>query len=183
MRTITLLLAPVIPFVAEHIWLQLYAESKAGSIHSEEFPIADKPDKATKKMLELGAVLTEFNSKVWNAKKEKGMSLRDPIDIEIPKELKPFEHDLKLMHNLGKVAVESKAAETKPETKEAKGKEREREKPKEVKEKPAEEKKKKEKATKKSRKVERKKIVARVKFEKLKRKKEKKPKAKPKRKA
>ena len=43
----------------------------------------------------------EFNSKIWKAKKEAGISLRDNIkNFKIPKELKPFEKDLITVHNL-----------------------------------------------------------------------------------
>lgn len=45
--------------------------------------------------------LMEFNSRVWKTKKDNGLSLREPIlEIEIPKELKEFEKDLKACHNL-----------------------------------------------------------------------------------
>jgi len=45
--------------------------------------------------------LMEFNSLVWKTKKEKGISLREPIDgIKIPKLLKPFEKDLKACHRI-----------------------------------------------------------------------------------
>jgi valyl-tRNA synthetase len=108
LRTIMLLVAPVVPFMTDHIWLQMYAKSKRDSIHIEAFPKTAKPDKAAKKMLKLGTALTEFNSLVWNTKKEQGLSLRDPIGIKMPKTLKPFEKDLKLMHNLMKPQSESK---------------------------------------------------------------------------
>jgi valyl-tRNA synthetase len=42
----------------------------------------------------------EFNSSVWRAKKERGLSLRDPIDVAVPEDLKPFEEDLIRMHNI-----------------------------------------------------------------------------------
>lgn len=117
LRTIMLLVAPVTPFVTDHIWLQMYAKSKRDSIHTEAFPKTAKPDKAAKKMLKLGAALTEFNSLVWNTKKEQGLSLRDPIGIKMPKTLKPFEKDLKLMHNLVKPQSEPKPEKTKEEVK------------------------------------------------------------------
>jgi valyl-tRNA synthetase len=51
--------------------------------------------------------ITDFNSMVWNKKKEtisketgKPLSLKDPIDISLPSELAQFEQDLKEMHNL-----------------------------------------------------------------------------------
>jgi valyl-tRNA synthetase len=51
--------------------------------------------------------LIDFNSMVWNKKKEmisketgKPLSLKDPIDIPVPPELDQFEQDLRSMHNL-----------------------------------------------------------------------------------
>ena len=52
-------------------------------------------------------LITDFNSKVWNKKKEtisektgKPLSLKDPVEISIPTELNLFKKDLELMHNL-----------------------------------------------------------------------------------
>jgi len=44
--------------------------------------------------------LINFNSKVWNIKKERGLSLKEPLQIKIPEELKIFYKDLKAMHNI-----------------------------------------------------------------------------------
>ena len=44
--------------------------------------------------------IVEFNSKVWNEKKQNNLSLKDSIKIEIPEELKVFGKDLTSMHNL-----------------------------------------------------------------------------------
>jgi valyl-tRNA synthetase len=51
--------------------------------------------------------ITDFNSMVWNKKKEtisketgKPLSLKDPIDIPVPDELAQFGRDLKEMHKL-----------------------------------------------------------------------------------
>ena len=45
--------------------------------------------------------LTEFNSFIWKTKKEKGISLREPLsNVKIPTELKLFEKDLIAAHNL-----------------------------------------------------------------------------------
>jgi len=44
--------------------------------------------------------LLEFNSLVWKEKKRRGLTLKDKIDLEVPKELKIFEKELKLMHNI-----------------------------------------------------------------------------------
>ena len=51
--------------------------------------------------LELINSLIEFNSKIWKQKKESSLSLKDEIKgIKIPKELKPFECDLIVCHNI-----------------------------------------------------------------------------------
>lgn len=44
--------------------------------------------------------VVEFNSKIWKEKKDGGISLRNPIKGQVPKELKSFEKDLKTAHNL-----------------------------------------------------------------------------------
>jgi valyl-tRNA synthetase len=110
LRTLLLLLAPPVPFVTEHVWTQLYAKMKSESIHGQAFPAADRPDK---KLLELTKPVKDFNSVVWNMKKENGLSLRDPVNMSVPKELKQFERDLKLMHSLGG-KIEPKPEPAKP---------------------------------------------------------------------
>jgi len=95
MRTLLLLLAPIVPFVTEYLWQEIYVGDEE-SIHMLSFPKPEWNESAT----EITQALTGFNSKVWNTKKEQGLSLKDSIEIEIPKELKPFEKDLKEMHNI-----------------------------------------------------------------------------------
>lgn len=93
LKTILELLSPIIPFITDYLWQELYSKK---SIHLQEFPkpkLKIPPSKLTSK-------LTEFNSLVWNKKKEMNLSLKDEIKIKIPKELKAFEKDLKLMHNI-----------------------------------------------------------------------------------
>ena len=91
--TVLLLLAPITPFITDYLWQTLYSKS---SVHKENFPEADKVED----MSEFTKLITEFNSDVWNKKKEKGLSLKDSIDIPIPEKLQPFAKDLQSMHNL-----------------------------------------------------------------------------------
>jgi valyl-tRNA synthetase len=42
----------------------------------------------------------EFNIEVWKTKREKGLALKDPIEIEVPKKLKAYSSDLARMHHL-----------------------------------------------------------------------------------
>ncbi len=94
LKNILLLLAPINPFITEQIWLELYGKD---SIHVQNFPKA----KVRSKLTTLTKGLVDFNSKVWNLKKEKGISLKEKIEVNVPAELKPFEKDLKAMHNIG----------------------------------------------------------------------------------
>lgn len=93
LKTILMLLAPITPFITEEIWRRIYSKK---SIHLQRFPKALWSTRY--------AIFTEklikFNSEVWAMKKEKNLTLKDPIDIEIPKDLKIFEKDLIAMHNI-----------------------------------------------------------------------------------
>ncbi len=124
MKTITILLNPIIPFVSEHVWESMYSKSKKDSINNEPFPQIQKALKAERDLLEAGRKVMEFNSTVWNTKKEKGMSLKDPIDIDVPKELKSFEKDLKLMHKIGMKVEPAKPDSEKNLANPAKGKQK-----------------------------------------------------------
>lgn len=90
-RVITLL-HPIIPQVTSVI------AQKVG-ISLENFP-----EVKTKKFDEMHRVaeLTEFNSLIWKTKREKNISLRDPLTEKhtIPSALKKFEKDLTACHNL-----------------------------------------------------------------------------------
>ncbi len=93
LKNILLLLAPITPFITEVIWKQLYHEK---SIHVNQFPeIKWKTD-----LSEMTSDLIRFNSKIWNDKKEKDLSLTESIKTKIPEKLKPFEKDLIHMHNI-----------------------------------------------------------------------------------
>ncbi len=96
LRSILLLLAPICPFITDEIWSRLYSRD-GKSIHEQEFP---RPTEFDEKDLSIGKALIEFNSNVWNEKKSKGLSLKDPISVMVPAELSQFERDLRAMHNL-----------------------------------------------------------------------------------
>jgi valyl-tRNA synthetase len=93
-KELLLLLAPITPFITDTIWRELYSKESIHYQNITNFPEEDNT------ILETGEKLMEFNKKVWNLKKEKKISLRDKISIEIPQELKPFEKDLIKMHNI-----------------------------------------------------------------------------------
>jgi len=93
LSTILKLLAPITPFITDHLWKTLYSQQ---SIHKELQVEPEAPEDLTKFTKEI----TEFNSKVWNEKKRMNLSLKDSISISVPKNLAQFEKDLKSMHNL-----------------------------------------------------------------------------------
>ncbi len=93
LKNILILLSPIIPFITDVIWRQIYGKK---SIHQEVFPRADWSTelcKNTEKLL-------EFNAGVWYEKKIKGVSLKETITVNIPKEIQCFSKDLKAMHNI-----------------------------------------------------------------------------------
>jgi len=93
MKTLLKLLAPIIPFVTDFIWMKMYGrESIHTQLFEERFEVEDLSSYTPK--------IVEFNSKVWKEKKDRGLSLKDSIKVEIPKELNIFERELKLMHNI-----------------------------------------------------------------------------------
>ncbi len=93
-RTILLLLSPICPFITDAIWRRLY---NGETIYDRLFP---EPKKLPDTIDEMGKELLVFNSQVWNEKKAKGLSLKDPISVQVPERLKSFEQDLKAMHNI-----------------------------------------------------------------------------------
>jgi valyl-tRNA synthetase len=93
LSTILKLLAPITPFITEHLWKILYSKE---SIHKQKQVEPENIEIQS----DITKEITEFNSKVWNEKKSQSLSLKDSIKIEIPKILEPFKKDLKSMHNL-----------------------------------------------------------------------------------
>ena len=93
LSTLLLLLAPVAPFITDHLWRRLYSET---SIHSEQLP----EPRGEADVSQTTRALTEFNSQVWNRKKQLSLSLKDPIGISIPPGLAKFAGDLVPMHNI-----------------------------------------------------------------------------------
>ena len=93
LSTILKLLAPITPFITEYLWKTLYSTESIHKQHQVETESKYNQNKITKE-------ITEFNSKVWNEKKIKNLSLKDSITIIIPESLESFKKDLKSMHNL-----------------------------------------------------------------------------------
>lgn len=93
LSTVLLLLAPITPFITDYLWQNLYSNK---TIHNEKFIKEEDYEDWTTFTKEI----LEFNSNIWNKKKEAGLSLKDSINIQVPTNLAPFAKDLQAMHNL-----------------------------------------------------------------------------------
>lgn len=90
LERLIILLYPIAPqitlFLASSLSLELKEFPKTNKISSD---------------LSLIEKIMSFNSLVWKAKKDKSVSLREPISgLNIPSDLKPFEKDLRICHNI-----------------------------------------------------------------------------------
>jgi valyl-tRNA synthetase len=87
-----LLVYPVIPQLTS-----LIGKEKGIDLLKSEWP----QEYVGKSDLKLIEKIMEFNSWIWKHKKEKGLSLKSPVQkIPLPKELNAFEKDLTIAHNL-----------------------------------------------------------------------------------
>ena len=99
------MLAPVIPFVTDYIYRELYGKT----IHLEEFPKVEKIDE---ELLKLTDLIRNVNSTIWKKKRERGLSLKSAIKrIYLPKELEKFYIDLKAMHNADEIIFGEKGGD------------------------------------------------------------------------
>ena len=93
LSTILKLLAPITPFITDHLWQRLYSDE---SIHKQKQAEPENSEDLSQFTKEI----TEFNSKVWNEKKSKGLSLKESIAISVPENLSIFSKDFASMHHL-----------------------------------------------------------------------------------
>ena len=95
------ILAPVLPMITYKIYLEL----RNKDIHFEEFPKAGKKEKIlfdTKDIIEL-------NSKIWKYKKEKGLSLKDNLNLlEIDKSFRNIDRDITATHHVNELVFGDK---------------------------------------------------------------------------
>ena len=97
LETVLKLLAPIVPFITEALWLELYEKE---SIHVQSFPEESLEWRSeTAKLLPR---LIEFDNTIWRYKKSERLALSQELDVPIyaPLELKPLAEDLKAMHRI-----------------------------------------------------------------------------------
>ena len=99
-RDLLSVFSPICPFFTHYLSTTLYGNS---AVDVKEFPRL--PPSLNRESLDDYRSLTDelesFNSRVWKAKKDSGISLRSPISgIVIPEKLSIFSNTLEQMHNL-----------------------------------------------------------------------------------
>ncbi len=96
------LLAPIMPFVTDAIWRELYGKE---SIHKQLMPQPNPEwDTPAKNLLE---DFMEANRLIWGYKKSKGLTLGASLDatLYLPEKLAPIAEDLAVMHRIAKYTV------------------------------------------------------------------------------
>ncbi|MBD3352593.1 MAG: valine--tRNA ligase [Candidatus Lokiarchaeota archaeon] len=97
LKAILKILHPITPFITYKLYEMIYD----GDIQFANYPELVK-EKEVSEYGEYTEDLIGFNSLVWKEKHEKGISLKDPIDMDVSEKLKPFKEDLIAMHSLKK---------------------------------------------------------------------------------
>ncbi|MDE0741604.1 MAG: class I tRNA ligase family protein [Candidatus Poseidoniia archaeon] len=95
-RDLLSILSPVCPFFTHHLSTTLYDKS---AVDVDVFP--ESPISGTKEWTKMTDSLVDFNSAVWKAKKDAGISLAAPISgHKIPSSLESIKQALVSMHKL-----------------------------------------------------------------------------------
>ena len=99
-RDLLSVFSPICPFFTHYLSTTLYGKS---AVDVKEFP--ELPSSLNREAFDDLRTLTDeleaFNSIVWKAKKDSGVSLRSPISgIVVPEKLSIFSRTLEQMHNL-----------------------------------------------------------------------------------
>ena len=99
-RDLLSVFSPICPFFTHYLSTTLYGKS---AVDVKEFP--ELPSSINREgfvnLRSLTEDLENFNSSVWKAKKDSGVSLRSPISgMFVPEQLSVFTKTLEQMHNL-----------------------------------------------------------------------------------
>jgi valyl-tRNA synthetase len=102
-RLIIKLISPVMPYVTDYIWRQMYSEK---GVHYETLTDDDLGyDEGDESLIDY---LVRINSAVWKYKKEHGMKLKDELHgtLFIPPDAAEITSDLKELHKVSEVVAE-----------------------------------------------------------------------------
>ena len=96
LKTILRALAPIMPFVTDAIYRELYGRT----VHRERFPEPEK--KWLETPTELAELLVEVNSAIWSYKKKNNIRFKEPLPgkVLLPEKIRPLEKDLVKLHHI-----------------------------------------------------------------------------------
>ncbi|MEM1601203.1 MAG: class I tRNA ligase family protein, partial [Sulfolobales archaeon] len=102
LKTVLKLLAPILPFITDYIWRNLYDPK---GVHSQLIDYEEIKYETTYKDLIIKLVKT--NSLIWKYKKEHNIRFSENLNavIYVPEELKPIANELKDLHKVSDVIV------------------------------------------------------------------------------
>ena len=87
-------------------------------LYNEDLTKKNYPKTTNSKSKIIGKEFIEFNSAIWKAKKDAGLSLKDPIKkATAPLSLKNAEIEIKAMHNIPQLTFNGNETEIKVEAK------------------------------------------------------------------
>ncbi len=95
LKALLILQAPMLPFITDAIWRQVYDSTT--SVHEQKYL---EKIYYNAEYLRYTRDLIEFNSMVWTEKKRRNMKFNEPIEITVPPMLLPFKKDLMALHKL-----------------------------------------------------------------------------------
>jgi valyl-tRNA synthetase len=105
LRRILELLAPVIPFITYKLYKDIYG----ADVHKLHFPVTEEYTSPF-----TTEEIQTLNGRVWKAKKDKGLSLKDEVaEVVLPEKFKSIEKDLQLAHKIKIIAYEKDITEAK----------------------------------------------------------------------
>ena len=98
-RDLLITFSPICPFFTDYLSTVLYG---ASAVDARSYPPqVFSSNTNTNAYLQLTELLIDFNSSIWKAKKDQGLSLKSEIHgISVPSELDEFKGALTSMHNL-----------------------------------------------------------------------------------
>ncbi|MCI4462166.1 MAG: valine--tRNA ligase [Thermogladius sp.] len=101
LRSVLKMLAPIMPFITDTIYRELYHKS----VHVEEFPRASPEFLA--KSPELAELVVNIDSAIWGYKKKNNMRLTDPLKrkVYLPKSVSGVLQELASLHRLEDVEL------------------------------------------------------------------------------
>ncbi len=96
LETLCLLLYPITPFITHRIYSDIWGEN----IDNKRFPEPDKRMLKTKLPFTADDI-QKLNSRIWKAKKDKGLSLKSElVSVTVPGKFRAIEKDLKETHSI-----------------------------------------------------------------------------------